>query len=574
MKVKVTCGDITKETAEAIVNSTTTSLDLSTGVSGAILKAAGQTVVNECKTKAPQPNDGVILTKVGNLTNIRHIIHMVGQTDVKGIKTSMSKVLKMCEENHIQSVSFPALGTGAGNLAATQVANAMTEALADFVKDSPQHLKRVQIVIFQSKMLPDFQEAIKKFKKISISGRKAKAPPSTPASGKAPQRPPFCLAKQTASVSFPIMAVEIYGMSSGNAAKVKKYLDDLVSEECISKNVQSSHLANLPESDQKTIVTLSQSNEVRVLVAGPDKWTVSGKKDDVLDAVLKINNFIQEARDREIRDGEVKRLGQTLCWEVVRGETWQPLDPSISYEVELSYHKKNKTFQYQENGHTYTIDFKEMTVMNDSKKESSSRIKRTLLGDCDTAIIHHPPTWTKMTRQDLEIITLKSDSTEYQKIEKEFLKSSNHQDVSPVQVIQIDRIQSQSQWHRYCVLKQAVDKKYPNQMNERFLYHGTSKDICQKINKNGFNRSFCGRNAVVHGDGTYFAKEAWYSCQDLYSNPDDKGLKYIYRAKVVTGSLCKSRKGIKEPDPINPRDPQAGLRSRQLTDALHLCGVL
>ncbi|XP_056611144.1 protein mono-ADP-ribosyltransferase PARP14-like [Triplophysa dalaica] len=176
MRVKVTCGDITKETMDAIVNSTTTSLDLNTGVSGAILKAAGQTVVNECKTKAPQPNGGVVLTKAGNLTDIRNIIHMVGQTNVKGITTSMFKVLKTCEENHIQSVSFPALGTGAGNLAATQVANAMTEALADFVKESPQHLKRVHIVIFQSNMLPDFQDAIKKLKKISSSASKTKVP--------------------------------------------------------------------------------------------------------------------------------------------------------------------------------------------------------------------------------------------------------------------------------------------------------------------------------------------------------------------------------------------------------------
>lgn len=64
--------------------------------------------------------------------------------------------------------------------------------------------------------------------------------------------------------------------------------------------------------------------------------------------------------------------------------------------------------------------------------------------------------------------------------------------------VQIRRIQNKGQWQRYSVLKQEVDKKYPNQMNEQFLYHGTTKDICQKINKNGFNRSFCGRNGKSH----------------------------------------------------------------------------
>lgn len=52
-------------------------------------------------------------------------------------------------------------------MAAAGVANAMTEALSNFIKDSPKHLKRVHIVIFQAKLLPDFQEAVKKCKKIS-----------------------------------------------------------------------------------------------------------------------------------------------------------------------------------------------------------------------------------------------------------------------------------------------------------------------------------------------------------------------------------------------------------------------
>lgn len=65
--------------------------------------------------------------------------------------------------------------------------------------------------------------------------------------------------------------------------------------------------------------------------------------------------------------------------------------------------------------------------------------------------------------------------------------------------------------------------------------------------------------AVAHGEGTYFAKEARYSCQDRFSEPDENGLKYIYRARVVTGKPCESRKGMKEPDPLNQNDPRAGL---------------
>lgn len=183
------------------------------------------------------------------------------------------------------------------------------------------------------------------------------------------------------------MAVEVYGTSPTNLAKIKKLLDELVKEECISKDVQSSHITDLPETDKKAIVALSRANQISVLVTSSDKLTVSGKRDDVLDAVLKINGFIQAARDRETREGEVKRLRETLCWEVARGECWESLESGISYDIELAFHRKQKSCQYQEKGETYTVDFDKMEVTN-SKRESC-RIKRTLLGDSDTGMTDH-----------------------------------------------------------------------------------------------------------------------------------------------------------------------------------------
>lgn len=183
------------------------------------------------------------------------------------------------------------------------------------------------------------------------------------------------------------MAVDVYGTSPTNLANVKKLLDELVKEECISKDVQSSHITNLAETDKKAIVTLSRANQISILVTSSDKLTVSGKRDDVLDAVLKINGFIQEARDREMREGEVKRLREMVCWEVARGERWESLEPGISYDIELAFHRKEKSFQYQENGETYTVDFNQMEVTN--SKQESCRIKRTLLGDSDTGMRWH-----------------------------------------------------------------------------------------------------------------------------------------------------------------------------------------
>lgn len=547
LTIRVSSGDITKVKVEAVVNSTNTSLNLSSGVSGAILKASGPTVVKECKAKAPQPEDGVVLTRAGNLTNCTHIVHMVGQTSRTGIRSSMAKVLKTCEENHIRSVSFPALGTGAGHLPAAAVADAMTTALADFVKDSPKHLKRVHIVIFQPKLLPDFQKAVRSCRRMMVSAGQVKVKPL----------PALCLARESAAVSFPVMEMEVYGTSGTQLAEVKSLLDDLLSEESESKDLQSRHIADLTESDAEAVVKLSRAGQVRVQMESLEQLTVSGRREEVLEAALKISLLLQEAQERAARGAAVQRLRDILSWEKLTGERWTPLDPSVSYDMELAFHRQQKSFQFQQDGEMFTVDFSRMELH--CSAQETTRVRRSLRGDSDTAIIHPPPTWSKMDGRDWAVVTLQSHSEEYQRIEAEFVRSSKHPGVRPVQVQQIDRVQSQSQWQRYSVLKQAVDKKYPTQSNERLLYHGTTREISHKINKNGFNRSFCGRNAVAHGDGTYFARDAWYSCQDQYSSVDGSGLRCVYRARVVTGAMCKSRAGMKEPEPLDATDPQAGL---------------
>uniref|UniRef100_A0A4W5QIH1 Poly [ADP-ribose] polymerase n=1 Tax=Hucho hucho TaxID=62062 RepID=A0A4W5QIH1_9TELE len=533
VKVKVVCGDITKEKTDAIVSSTNSSLDLNRGVSGAILKAAGQTVVDECKALGTQPSDGVVMTKPGNLKT-KHIIHMVGQTKEKEITSSMLKVLKMCEDKKIQSVSFPALGTGAGNLGAVQ-----------------------------AKMIKDFEEVMKKFKKVipkpaaKTSSKNAKTTKQTQPT---PTKPALCLASATAAVVFPSMEAVAYGPSPASLTKVKKLLDELISEECISQDLVSSHLPLLLEAQKEAIVALSQKNQVHVLVASPDKMTISGKKDDVLSAVLQIKDYLQGARDRESREGEEKRLRETVRWEAGEGETWGELDCSLSYDLELAFHRKEKRFKYNHQGETFTVDLKDMQQTD--SKGTITRVKRSLVADSDTAVIQFPQSWTRMEGKDLEIVALAPNSREYQRIEKEFIATSKDPNTNTqptIQIVQIQRIQSKDQWQRYAVKKQAMDKKYPKNKNELNLYHGTTKDICQKINTCGFNRSFCGRNATAYGDGTYFAKEMWYSCHDAYSKPDASGLKYMYRARALVGSPCLGVQGMKEPNPLNPADLRQGL---------------
>jgi hypothetical protein len=65
--------------------------------------------------------------------------------------------------------------------------------------------------------------------------------------------------------------------------------------------------------------------------------------------------------------------------------------------------------------------------------------------------------------------------------------------------------------------------------------------------------------ATLYGNGTYFAKQSWYSCNDKYSNPDAQGLKYMYQARVLVGKPCLGTPGMVEPAPLDPNNPLSGL---------------
>lgn len=85
--------------------------------------------------------------------------------------------------------------------------------------------------------------------------------------------------------------------------------------------------------------------------------------------------------------------------------------------------------------------------------------------------------------------------------------------------------------------------------NERWLWHGTTADSAKKIVRNGFNRSFCGANGTVYGDGVYFASSAKLSMR--YASPDGQGRRYIFLCSVLCGRFAQGHRGMKEPPPLD-----------------------
>ena len=139
MAIKVILGDITKVDADAIVNAANTSLLGGGGVDGAIHRAAGKELLNECRKLNGCKVGEAKLTK-GYMLSARHIIHTVGPVWNGGIHNE-ERVLKSCyincfkiaQQNGINSIAFPCISTGRFEFPIGKAAETAVQTARDFI---------------------------------------------------------------------------------------------------------------------------------------------------------------------------------------------------------------------------------------------------------------------------------------------------------------------------------------------------------------------------------------------------------------------------------------------------------
>lgn len=158
-RVVVLVSDITKQRVDAIVNAANSSLMGGGGVDGAIHRAGGESILDECRsirrTVYPQglPTGHAVITTAGNLP-ARHVIHTVGP--IYGEEGGReAELLAACYENSLtiavkhslDSLAFPAISTGVFGYPKAEAAEVSSASVKSFLAGNSQ-LKEIRFVFF------------------------------------------------------------------------------------------------------------------------------------------------------------------------------------------------------------------------------------------------------------------------------------------------------------------------------------------------------------------------------------------------------------------------------------------
>ena len=158
-------GDITQQDTEAIVNAANSSLLGGGGVDGAIHRAAGPQLLEECRTLGGCPAGEARITK-GYHLKAKHVIHTDGpvyhggRQDEAGLLASAYRSsLELASEHHIRSVAFPSISTGAYGYPLDQAARIALRTVIDTLGEHPE-IELVRFVLFGQHAYDVYERAL------------------------------------------------------------------------------------------------------------------------------------------------------------------------------------------------------------------------------------------------------------------------------------------------------------------------------------------------------------------------------------------------------------------------------
>jgi O-acetyl-ADP-ribose deacetylase len=169
MTIQLIQGDITKQEVDAIVNAANTSLMGGGGVDGAIHRAGGPKILEECRAiiarQGKCKTGEAVITSAGNM-HAKFVIHTVGPVwngnpkEEVLLSNSYKNSLELAVKNGVKTIAFPNISTGIYHFPKQKAAEIALDTVFDFCRNN-ELLDKVVFVCFDEENFRIYQEMLK-----------------------------------------------------------------------------------------------------------------------------------------------------------------------------------------------------------------------------------------------------------------------------------------------------------------------------------------------------------------------------------------------------------------------------
>ncbi len=168
-KLELVQGDITQQDTDTIVNAANSSLLGGGGVDGAIHRAGGPQILEECRKIGGCPPGEARITAGGRL-KARYVIHTVGPVyhggqrgEPETLANAYRNSLALATQHRIKSVAFPSISTGAYGYPIDKAAAIALRTVIDYLQAHPE-IELVRFVLFGQSAYDAYSKALEEMK--------------------------------------------------------------------------------------------------------------------------------------------------------------------------------------------------------------------------------------------------------------------------------------------------------------------------------------------------------------------------------------------------------------------------
>uniref|UniRef100_UPI00358DF70B protein mono-ADP-ribosyltransferase PARP11-like isoform X2 n=1 Tax=Myxine glutinosa TaxID=7769 RepID=UPI00358DF70B len=228
-------------------------------------------------------------------------------------------------------------------------------------------------------------------------------------------------------------------------------------------------------------------------------------------------------------------------------------------EIENAFQKQEEQIVFHHGRFMYIIKFADMQQMNlttqkrrDIKREpnhpSQPSESPKLPVKKHSLLLSIPPNWNRsqISLNGFQLVPLGQQHSEYSMVRKLFTSTINKT------LQKVSRIQNVELWENFTRKKKWMSHKRQGEVEERFLFHGTSSSSITGICTINFDMRLYGKNGTALGAGVYFAKNAAYS--DRYVTESNCS-KQMFLARVLVGEFVRGDATYRRPPEKTPDIP-------------------